>query len=108
MTLPSTFYEQSYPPSVFGPPPEAGSPTIAVAGSPGHYLPAGSVVPDTEGEFLSLGLIAQPLSVWPVAQYVATGDGTHMGWTGTSWAVNPGLTRDGEPDPPAEPEVGDK
>lgn len=78
------YYDQSYPPSLFGPPvvPATG----ATAGIPGTWTPPGSTPP---ADVASIGaVVASPATPWTSGQYVQTGTIGLPGrasWSGTSW-----------------------
>jgi len=83
MTLPVGFYEQSYPPSVWGG--GGGAPaTGAQAGKPGHWTPPGSTPP---GNIEAAGTIpATPTWPWVAGQSVAlAGGGGPIWWNGAAW-----------------------
>lgn len=80
------YYEQSYPPSVFAPPPVVVPATGATAGIPGVFTPAGSTPPANLAGMA--GLVATPATPWTTGQYVQTGTAGAAGratWSGTDW-----------------------
>lgn len=110
MTLTSTYWEESYPPSVFtppAPPPDKGS------ASPGDVFPSEPTVTAEDqtnaDKLTALGYVAAPLTLWTAGQYITVGT-FHFRWNGAAWA--PGMTlatqtepgTEEEPEPPYEPE----
>ena len=59
--------------------------TGATAGIPGTFTPSGAVVP---ADIAALDtIVANPVTVWTVGQYVALGDASHAYWDSNSWEV---------------------
>lgn len=58
--------------------------TGAVAGTPGHYTPAGAATPPTVAALASV--TASPTTAWTTGQYVPTGAG-HAYWNGTAYVA---------------------
>jgi hypothetical protein len=88
MTDLSTYYDESYPPSVLRP---RNPSTGAAAGIPGSWNPAGSTPPRNPAE-LSQGnpvtVTASPATAWTTGQYVQTqtaGVAGRATWTGSTW-----------------------
>jgi len=91
MTDLSTYYDQSYPPSVWTPPqPPA---TGATAGTPGTWTPGGSKPPANVADLIAgvpNPVTASPATLWTVGQYVQTstvGTGGRASWNGTAWVA---------------------
>lgn len=84
----ATYYDESYPPSIYAPPvPPVVPSTGATAGIPGTWTPPGSQAPATPAGMGSI--TATPATAWTTGQYVQTGLGGAPGqthWTGTAWA----------------------
>lgn len=90
MTDLSTYYEESYPPSILSPPVAVPS-TGATAGIPGTWTPPGSTPPATAAD-LAAGVpnavVANPATPWTSGQYVQTataGVAGRASWSGTDW-----------------------
>lgn len=67
--------------------------TGAVAGTPGHFTPAGATSPATFEDMD--GITADPAEHWAEGEYVVTVDDTRVHWNGEAWV-------EGEaPEPPA-------
>jgi hypothetical protein len=86
MSAPASYWDESYPPSIYGPPviPATG----ATAGIPGSWTPAGSTPPATVAALQAGSVTASPASGWTTGQYVQTGTAGAAGracWTGTGW-----------------------
>jgi len=84
MTDLSTYYDESYPPSIYGPPviPATG----ATAGIPGSFTPAGCTPPASPAAMG--GIIATPNTAWTTGQFVQTqtaGAAGRASWSGTNW-----------------------
>lgn len=80
------YYEQSYPPSIYGPPvvPATG----ATAGIPGSWTPAGSTPPADVAALQGSSIVASPATPWTTGQYVQTATPAAPGratWSGTGW-----------------------
>jgi hypothetical protein len=106
MTSPAEYWDQSYPPSIFGPPvvPATG----ATAGVPGTWTPAGSTPPASLAALQGAApaIVASPTTGWTTGQYVQTGTTGAAGratWTGTGWVggAAPLATSKRQPKPPA-------
>ncbi len=80
------YYEASYPPSLWAPPPPRA--TGATAGIPGTFTPPGSQVPPDLAAMSSWGIVASPATPWTTGQFVQTGTAGAAGrasWSGTNW-----------------------
>ena len=82
----SSYWDGSYPPSVFGPPvvPATG----ATAGIPGTWTPPGSTPPADLVALQGGSVTASPATGWTSGQFVQTGTAGAAGratWTGTDW-----------------------
>lgn len=80
------YWDESYPPSVYGPPPVVVPATGATAGIPGSFTPAGSTPPANVAGMA--GLTATPATPWTTGQFVQTGTIGAAGratWAGSSW-----------------------
>lgn len=82
MTNLSTYYEESYPPSVLIYP----LPTGVTRGAPGSFTPAGCNVPNSLAELQALGALGQTVA-WTTGQYVSLDPVGSAYWTGTAWAL---------------------
>lgn len=87
-----TYYDTSYPPSLWAPPPEPPEPaTGATAGIPGAWTPSGSAPPATVADLIAgvpNAVVASPVTAWTIGQYVQTataGTGGRAYWNGTAW-----------------------
>jgi len=78
----TTYWDESYPPSVLHPAPPP-PPTGATAGTPGAWTPPGSTEPSSVAEANALGLALG--AAWTEGQYVvlANASSTHAYWDGT-------------------------
>lgn len=86
MTDTQNYYDQSYPPSLWGG--GAVPAASATAGLPGSWLPAGSTPPATVAALQGSSITAVPATPWVNLQYVQTGTAGAPGeatWTGTGW-----------------------
>jgi hypothetical protein len=83
------YYDQSYPPSLFAPPPVVVPATGATAGTPGTFTPAGSTTPATGGDVASL--TAEPQTAWTTGQWVQAANGDQRWWNGVAWVVGKAL-----------------
>lgn len=100
MTDLARYYDESYPPSVWG----GGTvpATSAVAGVPGHWLPEGSNPPATVADLMGgipNEVTASPATPWTGGQFVQTrtaGAAGRATWTGAGWVggVAPAVTAD--------------
>jgi hypothetical protein len=84
----ASYWDESYPPSVYAPPPVVIPATGATAGIPGSWTPAGSTPPATVAALQGSAVVASPASGWTTGQYVQTGTTGVAGracWTGTGW-----------------------
>lgn len=88
----TTFWDGSYPPSLFAPPvvPVAG----VNAGTPGAFTPANAQVPanlaalQTDPVVGNAGTNKPGPTPWTAGQYVVLGNGSFAHWNG-AWAVGP-------------------
>jgi hypothetical protein len=65
-----------------------GAATGAVAGTPGHFTPAGSAPPANLAAMSGPPAItASPTTAWTTGEYVVLADGTNANWTGTNWVA---------------------
>jgi hypothetical protein len=81
-----TEWDSSYPPSLFGPPvPPVIVPTGAVAGTPGHWTPAGATAPNTLAEANALGLSLGP--TWVDGEYVPLATAGTVYWNGAAFSL---------------------
>ena len=83
----STYYDTSYPPSLWTEPPVIEAET-ATAGTPGSWGPAGCEVPANVAAVN--GITAIPATTWTVGQYVQTmtfGAAGQCHWNGTAWVA---------------------
>jgi hypothetical protein len=82
----ASYWDESYPPSIYETAPPVVPATGATAGIPGSWTPAGSTPP---ADVASIGaIVASPASAWTTGQYVQTGTIGAAGracWTGTGW-----------------------
>ena len=99
-----SYYDTSYPPSVWEPTTPVVPATGAVAGIPGTWTPPGSQPPATVAA-LQAGtpnaVVASPATGWTAGQYVQTrtaGAAGRATWTGTDWVggVAPGVFMPGD------------
>ncbi len=81
MSIFTSPYDESYPPSVLNP---SAPPTGVIAGTPGSFTPAGSAVPANITELRALGIGSGP--AWTEGQYVVIGTG-NVYWNGTDWVM---------------------
>lgn len=87
----TTYYEQSYPPSIYGPPvppgPDPGS------SSPGDTFPAEATITAEDAtnaaKLAGLGYVADPTTAWTTGQHITVGT-YRFYWTGTAWAAGAG------------------
>jgi hypothetical protein len=80
-----------------------GAATSAVAGTPGHFLPAGSDPPANLAAMT--GITASPATAWTTGQYVALADASHANWSGTAWVAGAhALAAEAEPGTEPTPE----
>jgi hypothetical protein len=63
-----------------------GTPTGVTEGTPGAFIPAGSV-PSDLAALNDAGSLGQSATAWAEGSYVVLGDNSHAYWTGTAWAV---------------------
>lgn len=61
--------------------------TGATAGVPGSFTPTGAALPASLAALQAGSVVASPLTLWTVGQYVLLGDGTHAHWDSNSWEV---------------------
>ena len=80
----STYYDQSYPPSLWTPVPIPA--TGVTPGIPGSFTPPGCDIPANITALRTMGPLGETIA-WTVGQYVVLGDNTHAYWGGTIWAV---------------------
>jgi hypothetical protein len=81
----STWFDESYPPSVLNPPPPVVLPTGATAGTPGAWTPPGCDVPSSLAEANALGLSLG--AAWSGLTYVELDPTGSVYWTGTAFAL---------------------
>lgn len=87
----STYYEESYPPSLFAP--VVTPSTGASAGNPGAWLPAGSQSPANVADLIAgipNVITAFPNTAWVAGSYVHTrtaGVSGEATWNGTAWVA---------------------
>jgi hypothetical protein len=81
----STWFDESYPPSVLNPPPPVVLPTGATAGTPGAWTPPGSDVPSSLAEANALGLSLGP--AWTGGAYVPLDPAGSVYWNGTAFEL---------------------
>jgi hypothetical protein len=85
----SSYYDTSYPPSVWEP--VVIPATGATAGIPGSWEPAGSTPPNNVANLMAgipSVVTASPNTPWTTGQFVQTGTAGVAGratWTGTAW-----------------------
>ena len=63
--------------------------TGAVAGTPGAWVPSGSVGPADAAGATAAAIVASPTTAWTTGQYMqgtTAGTGGEMHWNGTAWA----------------------
>ena len=82
MSIPTGYYDESYPPSVLVNP----VPTGATPGAPGSFTPSGSNVPNDLAELQALGSLGQT-TAWTTGQYVSLEPSGSAYWNGTAWAL---------------------
>jgi len=80
----TTFWDESYPPSVLHPEPPPIVATGATAGSPGAWTPAGAVPPADLAAANALGYSG---AAWTVGQYVVLGDASEAYWDGAAFVA---------------------
>ena len=96
----ATYYDESYPPSLFVPPVPA---TGATAGAPGAWTPSGSQPPATFADLANgtpNAVVASPLTPWTAGQYVQTRTAGGAGWghwSGTQWESGAALVLGADP-----------
>lgn len=86
MTADVGYYDQSYPPSIYAPPPVPA--TGATAGTPGSWTPPGSSAPTDAAQAGAWGVVASPATAWTSGQYVqgtTVGAAGRMSWSGSAW-----------------------
>lgn len=84
----ASYWDESYPPSIYETAPPAVPATGATAGIPGTWTPPGSTPPASQAEAISSGVVASPATGWTTGQYVQTGTVGLPGritWTGSDW-----------------------
>lgn len=82
------YYEESYPPSIYGPPPQPIAATGATAGTPGTFTPAGATPPANLAAMA--GIVATPATAWTTGQRVVMGDANQVYWDGAAWSPGVG------------------
>jgi hypothetical protein len=102
----ATYYDQSLPPGILGPPvtPPPASAATEVPGGPGDFLPSGCETP-TVAQLSTNPVVANPLTAWSTGSHMACTDGNAF-WDGTAWApgiaADPPLRQAGAAQPPAQ------
>lgn len=92
-----SYYDTSYPPSLWEAEPAPIPAVGAVAGIPGTWTPAGSAAPSSVANLIAgvpNAVTATPATAWTVGQYVQTGTAGAAGqahWNGTTWVTAPAL-----------------
>lgn len=108
----STYYDESYPPSLYVTPPDPPvQATGATTGQPGAWTPAGSVPPPNVTALIAGTpnvVIASPTTEWASGSYVQTATAGAAGqayWNGTTWVagVSPVEEPEAITEPPEEP-----
>lgn len=99
-------YQDSYPPSLWNPPPPPMS-TGATAGIPGTWTPPGNTPPVSVAELQAASppVVASPATLWTVGQYVQTamvGAPGRAYWSGTAWVGGAAPAAVEAPEPPPE------
>lgn len=88
-----TYYDTSYPPSLWEPAAPVVPATGATAGIPGTWTPAGSTPPATVADLIAgtpNAVVASPVTAWTIGQYVQTatiGTTGRAYWNGTAWVA---------------------
>jgi hypothetical protein len=88
-----TMWDESYPPSLFGPPepPPVVPITGVTAGAPGAFIPANAPLPANLAALKADAAVGdagtnKPAAVaWTVGQHVVLGDATHAYWDAAAW-----------------------
>lgn len=81
----TTWFDESYPPSVLNPePPPIPPSTGATAGTPGSWTPAGSVPPADLAAANALGYTGP---AWTTGQFVILGDASEAHWNGSAFVA---------------------
>jgi len=87
----TTYWDASYPPSLFVPPVPPVVPVTSVsAGSPGAFAPGNATIPATLAALRADPVVgnagtAKPTAAWTAGQYVIVGDASHAYWDGLAW-----------------------
>lgn len=102
-----SYYDQSYPPSLFTPPAPPPNATGATAGTPGTFTPPASTLPLNAAQATSWGITATPATAWTTGQYVvgtAVAPNGNMQWNGTAWVtgIAAAVEAESEPEPPTD------
>jgi hypothetical protein len=77
--MPTESYSADLPGSV------AATGATTIAGTPGHFTPAGATAPANLAAMT--GLTASPATAWTTGQHVVLGDGSHAYWNASAWTA---------------------
>lgn len=97
----STYYDTSYPPSLWTPPAPIPA-TGVIPGTPGTFQPLGCDTPADLAELQGLGALGET-TAWTTGQYVVLGDSSNAYWNGTAWVA--GISASGVQAPSQAPVV---
>jgi len=95
----TTWFDESYPPSVLHPEPPPIPPTGATAGTPGAWTPPGSDVPSTLAEANALGLSLG--AAWTGGTYLPLDPVGTVYWDGTAFVLGVAPALDDGDDTPS-------